>query len=225
MSNADLTPKISIQETNQGDSPMRLLKKIECAFDKIVPISELKPNPRNPNQHPKKQIKMLAQIISQSGWRAPITVSTRSGFIVRGHGRLLAAQELGLDSAPVDYQDYESDAAELADLIADNKIQELSALDDSILAPLLLEIPPDWLAAAGVPNIIPLETMPELPTGDKSPFQQMTFTLHDSQAEQVKAAMDTAKGMGEFVNSPNENSNGNALARICETFSRQNGNG
>jgi hypothetical protein len=56
-----------------------------------------------------------------------------------------------------------------------------------------------------------------LPTGDKSPFQQMTFTLHDTQAETVKRALKASLGMGAFVG-PNENSNGNALARICESF-------
>ncbi|MHC4088693.1 MAG: hypothetical protein ACYSVY_00170 [Planctomycetota bacterium] len=65
----------------------------------------------------------------------------------------------------------------------------------------------DWATALG-----------GLPDGDRAPFQQMTFTLHDSQVEQVKAALGVAKGMGAFIDSPNENSNGNALARICETF-------
>ena len=57
-----------------------------------------------------------------------------------------------------------------------------------------------------------------LPDGDRAPFQQMTFTLHDTQVEQVKAALTASKGLGAFEDSPNENSNGNALARICETF-------
>jgi hypothetical protein len=51
----------------------------------------------------------------------------------------------------------------------------------------------------------------------------MTFTLHDEQAEQVVRTIKVAKGMGPFVNSANENSNGNALARICEVFISQNG--
>jgi hypothetical protein len=66
--------------------------------------------------------------------------------------------------------------------------------------------------------------MPELPTGDKEPFQQITFILHDSQAEQVLLAMDAAKQIGKFIDSPNENGNGNALARICETFLTEHGN-
>jgi hypothetical protein len=57
-----------------------------------------------------------------------------------------------------------------------------------------------------------------LPDGERVPFQQMTFTLHDSQVEQVKEAIKIAKAQGAFVDSPNENSNGNALARICETY-------
>jgi hypothetical protein len=78
---------------------------------------------------------------------------------------------------------------------------------------------------AGLDGVHELDGMPELPTGDKEPFQQMTFTLHDTQAEQVGAAMNAAKKMGRFIDSPNENGNGNALARICETFLTQNDNG
>jgi hypothetical protein len=58
---------------------------------------------------------------------------------------------------------------------------------------------------------------PELASGDREPFQQMTFTLHDEQAETIKAAIDKAKAAGGF-SGPNENSNGNALARIAEAY-------
>ena len=97
------------------------------------------PNPRNPNQHSDKQINLLAKIIKAQGWRAPITISKRSGFVVRGHGRLAAALSLGLIEVPVDIQEYESDAAEYADLIADNRLAELSNIDNSLLVELLKE--------------------------------------------------------------------------------------
>ena len=42
-----------------------------CAHDAIVPIKDLRPNPKNPNQHPPEQIKLLASIIRATGWRAP----------------------------------------------------------------------------------------------------------------------------------------------------------
>ena len=63
-----------------------------CAHDAIVPLKDLRPNPKNPNQHPPEQIKLLASIIRATGWRAPITVSKRSGLVTKGHGRLMAAQ-------------------------------------------------------------------------------------------------------------------------------------
>lgn len=69
------------------------------------------------------------------------------------------------------------------------------------------------------------EAFAGLPNEDRAPFQQMTFTLHDAQAEQVREAVKLAKAQGEFVDSENENSNGNALARICETYLTEHGDG
>lgn len=106
---------------------------VHCAYDEMVPIGELRENPRNPNRHPDSQIELLAKIITETGWRAPITVSKRSGYIVRGHGRLMAARKAGLTECPVDWQDYESDEQELQDLIADNRIAELAEIDDDAL--------------------------------------------------------------------------------------------
>ena len=113
---------------------------VHCAFDEYVETASLIPNPRNPNQHPEKQIELLAKIIKHQGWRAPITVSNRSGFIVRGHGRLLAAKHLGLDQVPVDRQDYDTEAQEWADLIADNRIAELAEIDETLLKELMGEL-------------------------------------------------------------------------------------
>lgn len=106
---------------------------VYCAHDAVVATSELKPNPKNPNKHPQAQIEALGAIIRGNGWRNPITVSTRSGYVVKGHGRLLAAQLEELAEVPVDYQDYESEAAELADLTADNRIAELAETDNKLL--------------------------------------------------------------------------------------------
>ncbi|KKM25398.1 hypothetical protein LCGC14_1595310 [marine sediment metagenome] len=111
-----------------------------CAHDKIVPCVELIMNPKNPNTHPVKQIEKLSHIISKQGWRLPITVSNRSGLIVRGHGRLEAAFKAGINKAPVDYQDYESEALEHADLVADNYIAELAVRDNDKLSELLSEL-------------------------------------------------------------------------------------
>ena len=113
---------------------------VYCAHDAVVPVSEMQPNPKNPNTHPEEQLKRLGAIIRGAGWRNPITVSTRSGLIVRGHGRLAAAQMEGLTEVPVDYQNYASDAEELADLVADNRIAELADPDMQKLAEIFEEI-------------------------------------------------------------------------------------
>lgn len=113
---------------------------VYCAYDAIVPIGQLKPNPKNPNKHPQDQLEKLGKIIRGNGWRNPITVSTRSGLIVKGHGRLLTAELEELKEVPVEYQNYESDEAELADLTADNRIAELAEIDSKMLADVFADI-------------------------------------------------------------------------------------
>lgn len=83
---------------------------------------------------------MLAHIIAEQGWRAPITVSRRSGYIVRGHARRLASYEAGSRYAPIEWQDYDNDSAEMADLVADNRIAELAVLDQDAIAGILAEL-------------------------------------------------------------------------------------
>lgn len=60
-----------------------------------------------------------------------------------------------------------------------------------------------------------------LPSGDKQPFQQMTFTLADMQAQEIKDALEEVKGLEEYktmITFGNSNSNGNAIALIIEQW-------
>ena len=111
--------------------------KIHCAHTGVWPLDKFKPHPQNPNRHPKDQIKLLATIIQAQGWRAPITVSKRSGYVTKGHGRLEAAILGDFEIAPVDHQDYPSEEAEIQDMIADNRLAELSDRDDDAIGTLL----------------------------------------------------------------------------------------
>jgi ParB-like chromosome segregation protein Spo0J len=113
---------------------------VNCAFDELVPLEKLVPNPRNPNQHPQSQVALLAKVIAHQGWRSPVVVSTRSGFIVAGYGRYEAAKVLGLSAVPVDYQDFATEADEWAHLVADNRLAELAEADESALKGLLAEL-------------------------------------------------------------------------------------
>lgn len=203
---------------------------INCAFDSIVALDDLRENPSNPNTHPDNQVELLAKLIRHHGWRAPIAVSTRSGFVVRGHGRLAAARLLGLETAPVDFQDYATAEDELADLVADNRIAELAEIDDSKLNEVLeelsgLEFDLD-LAGFEVSEVekvlgyfqVEEAPAPNLASGDRAPFRHATFTLHDSQWEEVERAVKKAKEQGAGLSDINSNSNGNALAWICRGF-------
>lgn len=107
--------------------------KFNCSYSDLVELHKLTPNPLNANKHPDRQIEMLAKIIDYQGQRVPIVVSKRSGFITKGHGRLLALQKLGWEKAAVDMQDYLDEAQEYADVIADNKIAELAEHDDAFM--------------------------------------------------------------------------------------------
>lgn len=123
-------------------SPPKTISDIPvyCAYRQAVDIERVVPNPRNPNKHPDLQIALLAKIIKAQGWRAPIVVSNRSGYIVKGHARLEAAKLLQVAQVPIDYQDYANEAAEYADLLADNRLAELAENDPAMLKDMLLDL-------------------------------------------------------------------------------------
>jgi len=114
--------------------------EVHCAFDDEMDVVDLVPNPRNPNRHDDRQIALLAKIIRSQGWRNPIVISERSGFIVAGHGRMEAARVLNVEKVPVDHQAFGSEAEEYAHLIADNRIAELAEADRGELGELIKEL-------------------------------------------------------------------------------------
>ena len=131
------------------------MEKFKCAYDELVDVEKLVPNPKNNNIHPKKQIERLAKIIDFQGQRAPVVVSKRSGFIVKGHGRLEAIKLLGWGKCAVDYQDYENEAQEYADMVADNQIATWSEFDDEMLLKELpeLDLDLDMLGMIEIPKL------------------------------------------------------------------------
>jgi len=114
--------------------------KVHCLKSEMIAIGELKPNPRNPNTHPEEQLRLLAKNIKELGWRHPITVSKRSGFIVSGHARFYAAKALGCKTVPVNFQDFKDEAEEYAVLIADNRLAELAERDMGMMKDLMSDL-------------------------------------------------------------------------------------
>lgn len=110
----------------------------------LVSISSVKANPKNNNKHSPEQIERLVKLMKFQGFRNPIVISRRSGFIVAGHGRVEAAKQLGMTKVPAMFQDFEDEAQEYAYLTSDNSIASWAELDLSAVTDELLSLGSDF---------------------------------------------------------------------------------
>ena len=97
------------------------------------PIDRLRPYAMNAKTHAPDQVAKIAASMAEFGWTVPVLVSAE-GEVIAGHGRILAAGELGLPEVPVIILDHLSEAQRRAYRIADNKLTELGGWDDALLA-------------------------------------------------------------------------------------------
>jgi len=102
--------------------------------DKIEqwPTAKLVPYARNARTHSDAQVAQIAASIAEFGFTNPILAGS-DGVIVAGHGRLAAAQKLGLEVVPVVVLDHLSPTQRRALVIADNRIAENAGWDDAML--------------------------------------------------------------------------------------------
>lgn len=117
---------------------------IQAKEIKLIDIGALVLNPKNNNKHPKEQIERLAKLIEFQGFRNPVVVSNRTGFVVAGHGRIEAAKKTGLKEVPVMFQDFENEAQEYAYLTSDNAIASWANIDLSMVNTEMLDLGPDF---------------------------------------------------------------------------------
>ena len=96
------------------------------------PLERLRPYARNAKQHGPEQVARIAASMLEFGWTVPCLVA-EDGELIAGHGRVLAAAQLGLATAPVIVMPHLSDAQRRAYRIADNKLTELGAWDEAML--------------------------------------------------------------------------------------------
>ena len=182
-------------------------------------ITGVKPYARNAKKHDETQIANVAESIRQFGWQQPI-VCDKDGVIIIGHCRLLAAKKLGLKKVPVKTVDNLSEEQVKKLRALDNKLNE-SDWDFDLLAEDIGELDfsgfdIDW----GIVSPDDYGESFELPDGDKSEICQMTFTLHERQAELIKEAMKNVKDdITETFG--NTNSNGNALYEVVRQWAEQ----
>jgi DNA modification methylase len=102
-------------------------------------IRELAPYAKNPRTHSDEQVDQIGASIIEFGFNNPILVDTKLG-IIAGHGRLLAAQKLGLERVPVVILDHLTEAQKRAYIIADNKLALNAGWDEELLRSELAEL-------------------------------------------------------------------------------------
>ena len=102
--------------------------------DKIEPwpTARLVPYARNARTHSDAQIAQIAASIAEFGFTNPILAGS-DGVIVAGHGRLAAAQKLGIETVPVVVLDHLTPTQRRALVIADNRIAENAGWDEAML--------------------------------------------------------------------------------------------
>ena len=96
------------------------------------PIERLRPYARNAKMHGPDQVARIAASMARFGWTVPCMVGD-DGELIAGHGRVLAATELGLSEVPVIRFGHLDEAERRAYRIADNKLTELGDWDDALL--------------------------------------------------------------------------------------------
>ena len=97
-----------------------------------LPISALKPYEKNARQHGEKDIAAIMASIEETGFNDPIGIWSDENIIVEGHGRLMAAERLGLETVPVIRLDHMTDEQRRAYAIFHNRTAEMSEWDHII---------------------------------------------------------------------------------------------
>ena len=194
---------------------------------------ELVPYVNNSRTHSEQQVQQVAASIKEFGFTNPILID-HDGGIIAGHGRLQAAQLLSLDEVPTITLEGLTEAQRKAYVIADNQLAmnagwdfealrievdrlseldvdiDLLGFDDDFLNDLLFDSDSESI-------------FPDIASGEKEPYQKKTFTLHDEQVAIIDDAVMLARTNPLSDSSLNDNSNGNAIAFICDDWLKNNG--
>ncbi len=193
-----------------------------------VKISEVKSNPNNPriikDDKFQKLVKSIKEFPEMLNIR-PIVVNADM-VVLGGNMRLKACKEAGIKEVAIIKADDLTDEQQKQFIIKDNV--GFGEWDWGMLAnEWNSEDIESWgLDIPGFDNVDDLGENFSLPDGDKAPFQQMTFTLADEQAELIKNALEDIKKTEDYKYCEtfgNENSNGNALYLLIANTTNQRG--
>jgi len=192
-----------------------------------VKISQVKNNPNNPRVIKNDDFRKLVKSIKEAPWMLQLRsiIVNDDNIVLGGNQRLRACKEAGLKEVYIIKASSLSEEQQREFIVKDN----LSSGEwdwDALANEFEMQNLNDW----GLKLPVQIEDSDEfgtafdLPDGDKEPFQQMTFTLADEQAEQVRNAIEDIKRTEEYKyckTMGNDNSNGNALYLIIMQWAEQ----
>jgi len=192
-----------------------------------VKISQVKNNPNNPRVIKNNDFNKLVKSIKESPWMLQLRsiIVNDDNIVLGGNQRLRACKEAGLKEVYIIKASSLTEEQQREFIVKDN----LSSGEwdwDALANEFDMQSLNDW----GLKLPVQIEDSEEfgtsfdLPDGDKEPFQQMTFTLADEQADQVRNAIEDIKRTEEYKyceTMGNDNSNGNALYLIIMQWAEQ----
>ena len=192
-----------------------------------VKISQVKNNPNNPRVIKNNDFNKLVKSIKESPWMLQLRsiIVNDDNIVLGGNQRLRACKEAGLKEVYIIKASSLTEEQQREFIVKDN----LSSGEwdwDALANEFDMQSLNDW----GLKLPLQIEDSDEfgtafdLPDGDKEPFQQMTFTLADEQADQVRNAIEDIKRTEEYKyceTMGNDNSNGNALYLIIMQWAEQ----
>lgn len=187
-----------------------------------VPVASLVPYAGNAKQHPSEQVDQIAASIREFGNCDPIAVWTNADGepeIVEGHGRLLALQRLGIETAPVIRLDHLTDEQRRAYTHVHNQTTLSSGFDLDALAADIADLPAfDWESFGfDDVSIDGFGVGFELPDGDGPQFKTITLHLTSDQHEIVSNAIESV----DECSTDGGNENGRKLTEVCIQWGRR----
>lgn len=184
-------------------------------------LGEIHPYGKNPRKND-KAVDAVAESIRQYGFLVPLVIS-KEYEIIAGHTRYKAARKLGLAKVPCVIADELTEEQIKAFRLVDNKVGELAEWDVDLLPLELADIAQD-LSPFGFEAISEDEFGEKftLDSGEKKPYQQISLTLHDKQAELILACIDYVHAHGEVKETfGNENHKGNGVYEVVRQWAEQ----
>lgn len=187
---------------------------MQLIYKKLKDIKQYENNPRKNDE----AVKYVAESIKEFGFKVPIVID-KEGVIVAGHTRWKAAKSLNIKEVPCIIADDLTDQQIKAYRLADNKVSEFAEWDFNILNLELDELLDFDMSTFGfdIDEVVDeYGTDFDLPDGDKSELEQITFTLHKEQAEFIKYSIGQIDEYTETFG--NTNKNGNAIYELVKQW-------